>query len=318
MRTMICLHGFAREQEEAVRKAAPGWRVVFGRTGEIETALYKEAEIVCGWNGDAARECLGPDSKLRWVQTWSAGVDSLPLDRLAAKGALLTGASGVHPAPMSETVFAFMLGLTRGIHRALRSQTEGRWDRSGVLPEMHGKTAVIVGAGKIGQEIARIARAFSMTTIGVRRSGETVPSFDRMLATDRLDEALAQADYVINVLPLTDETRRLFDEGRFAAMRSSAYFINVGRGETVRTDALVEALRSGSIAGAGLDVFEQEPLPEGHPLWSLDNVILTPHTGGSTAGVKERVASIFLANLPLYLNGETHALLNLVDYDRGY
>ncbi|EXX84677.1 2-hydroxyacid dehydrogenase [Paenibacillus darwinianus] len=318
MRTMICLHGFTPEQQEAVRKAVPGWRVVFGRTGEVEAALYKEAEIVCGWNGDAARECLAPDSRLRWVQTWSAGVDKLPLARLAAKGALLTGASGVHPAPMSETVFALMLGLTRGIHRAVRAQTNGRWDRPAVLPEMHGKTAVIVGAGKIGQEVARLAQAFSMTTLGVRRSGEPAPSFDRMLTSERLDEALSQADYVINILPLTDETRHLFDEGRFAHMRSSAYFINAGRGETVRTEALVDALRNGAIAGAGLDVFEQEPLPEDHPLWSLDNVILTPHTGGSTASVKERVAAIFLANLPFYLSGETHALLNLIDYSRGY
>ncbi|CAM4454889.1 D-2-hydroxyacid dehydrogenase [Paenibacillus tarimensis] len=316
MGKMVCLHGFTPEQQEKVRQLTPGWSHIFGRTGEIDPACYSEAEIICGWNADAARECLKPESALRWVQTWSAGVDKLPLQELESRGVLVTNASGVHPEPMSETVLALMLGLTRGLHRSIRAQATAAWEKTGSLPEMHGKTAAVIGAGVIGREVAFLAKAFGMRTIGVRRSGKSAPGFDRVVTEDRLDQVLAESDYVINILPLTADTRHLFDERRFSLMKPTSYFINVGRGATVKTEALVTALQTGSIAGAGLDVFEEEPLPAGHPLWKLENVILTPHNAGATEHYKDRVVALFLDNLRRYLAGEQ--LRNLVGYSQGY
>ena len=317
-RTMICLHGFTPEQEAVLRAAAPEWDIHSGRTGAIDAAVYRQAEIICGWNGEAARECLKPEARLRWVQTWSAGVDKLPLEALRRKGVLLTDAGGVHPAPVAETTLALMLGLTRGIHHAVRDQAAARWGKPPALPEMYGKTAAIVGAGSIGARIGRLAQAFGMRTLGVRRSGREAPGIDRMYGLGQLDEALAASDYVVNVLPYTASTHHLFNAERFAAMKPSALFINVGRGRTVDTGALIAALEHGRIAGAGLDVFEEEPLPPGHPLWKLDNVLLTPHTGGQTDQLQARVAALFADNLKRYLSEGASGLLNLVDYDKGY
>lgn len=318
MRTIICLHGFGPEEQALIRNAAPGCNILFGRTADLDPAAYREAEIICGWNRDAASLALQDDAKLRWVQTWSAGIDSYPLEAFRKRGILLTDAAGVHPAPVAETTLALMLGLTRGIHDAVRGQMSETWLKPSALPEMYGKTALIVGAGTIGARIASLSRAFGMRTIGIRRSPAPAPEFDRMDGLDGLDAAIAESDYVVNVLPDTPDTRHLFDEKRLALMKPSAYFINVGRGSAVKTDALVQALREGRIAGAGLDVFEQEPLPPGHPLWQLPNVIMTPHTAGQTDRLKARIAELFAANLAIYLRGETDKLINLVDYAKGY
>lgn len=318
MGTILCLHGFGSGEQEKILRVAPGLPVVFGRSAEIEPDVYLDAEVVCGWNGQAAELCLREDAKLRWVQTWSSGVDYLPLDKLRSRGVLVTDASGVHAVAVAETVFAHMLGLTRGIHIAVRSQAAGEWNRTPGLPEMYGRTALIVGTGTIGMRIAELARAFGMRTIGIRRTPAPLPCFDRVDGMDKLDEAIAESDYIVNTLPGTRETRHIFDEARFRLMKPTAVFINVGRGASVKTEALVEALRERRIAGAGLDVFEEEPLPAGHPLWALDNVILTPHIAGYTNRAKERVADLFAANLEIYLRGETDRLVNLVNYDKGY
>ncbi|OUM95308.1 MAG: hydroxyacid dehydrogenase [Thermobacillus sp. ZCTH02-B1] len=318
MGTILCLHGFGPAEQEKIRRAAPGRNIVFGRTADIGPDVYRDAEVICGWNARVEELCLGEGSKLRWVQTWSAGIDSLPLGRLRERGVLLTDAAGVHSIAVAETAFAHMLGLTRGIHLAVRSQIAGAWERPSALTELYGKTALIVGAGAIGTRIAELARAFGMRTIGIRRTPAPHPAFDRVAGLDGLDAAIAESDYVVNVLPDTPETRGLFDEARIGLMKPTAFFVNVGRGSAVVTDALVKALRDRRIAGAGLDVFEEEPLPAGHPLWELDNVILTPHTAGHTDRLKERVADLFAANLAIYLRGETDRLINLVDYGRGY
>jgi len=319
MRTMICLHGFTEEQQAAVRRAAPEFCIVFGRTADVEDHYYREAEIICGWNEKVKEEALREDSKLRWVQSWSSGIDSLPLALLEERGVLLTDASGVHARSVSETVLAMMLGLSRGIAAAVRNQQAAVWESPPTLAEMNGGTVAIVGAGEIGREVARLARAFDMRVVAVRRSGGAMPEADAVYDTSRLDDALREADYVVNILPLTGETRHLFDAARFARMKKGAYFINVGRGATVRTDDLVEALAGGVIAGAGLDVFEQEPLPGDHPLWTMSNVILTPHNaGGMTARNKERLVRLFVANLERYLSGDAGSLRNLVDFRKQY
>ncbi|QHT58793.1 D-2-hydroxyacid dehydrogenase [Paenibacillus lycopersici] len=320
MRVMLCLDVFTAQQQETIRQAAPeGVSVVFGRASELEDRLFREAEVIFGWHAKVLEAAKAEDGKLRWVQSMSSGIDNLPLDALESHGILLTDASGVHARSVSETAVAMMLGLSRGIAAAVNNQRTGLWESPKTLAEMNGGTVAIVGAGEIGREVARLSRAFDMRVVAVRRSGGGMPEADVVYDTSRLDDALREADYVVNILPLTNETRHLFHAERFAAMKRSAYFINVGRGATVRTEDLVEALKRGVIAGAGLDVFEQEPLPADHPLWALPNVILTPHnSGGLTVRNTERLVNLFASNLRIYYSGAAGELRNLVDYRKSY
>lgn len=317
MRKIVSLFGFDAEQERRIQAAAPGCSVIFGKPAELDPGLLAEAEVLCGWWKAAWDKEAGSPGKLKWVQTGSAGVDNLPLGELEARGIVLTTASGVHPVPMTETVFAMLLAFTRKLHDAVRNQTERKWARSEGYDELRGRTLAVIGAGEIGAEVARIAQAFGMRTLGVRRTGRPAPHVDVMHTTERLDDVLAESDVVVNVLPHTAETVRLFDAGRFAAMKPSALFINIGRGTAVDTDALTEALRSGAIAGAGLDVFDPEPLPADHPLWAMDNVIITPHIGGATEQYKARMTDLFVENLHAYLSTGTPAK-NIVDYEKSY
>lgn len=321
MRTIICLHHFTKQQQELVRSAAPDCRLVFEQPGDkLDEQLYREAEVICGWNASVKEVALAEGSALRWLQSASSGIDKMPLDLLEQREIVLTDASGVHARSVSETALALMLGLSRGIAASVRNQQQARWDGSMPLAEMNGGTVAIVGAGQIGSEVSRLARAFDMRVVAVRRSGGEMPGADVTYDNSRLDEALEQADYVVNILPLTDETYHLFDAERFARMKPTACFINVGRGATVQEEALVEALKSGVIAGAGLDVFEQEPLLQEHPLWSLPNVIVTPHiAGGMTVRNKARLVELFAANLKRYMSGGgAEALRNLVDFGKRY
>lgn len=321
MRTILCLPELTAEQQAAVRSAAPDCSIVFGGTAEAGRGdeIYREAEVIFGWDAKVKEAALSAGSKLRWVQSWSSGIDSLPLALLEERDVLLTDASGVHAKSVSETAVAMMLGLSRGIAFAVRNQQGRVWESPPTLAEMNGGTVSIVGAGEIGREVARIARAFDMRVVAVRRSGGSMPEADVTYDTSRLDDALREADYVVNILPLTEATRHLFAAERFAVMKQSACFINVGRGATVKTEDLVEALSKGIIAGAGLDVFEQEPLPVDHPLWTMDNVILTPHNaGGMTVRNTERLVHLFVSNLKLYLSGASESLRNLVDYEKKY
>ncbi|MCE5171916.1 D-2-hydroxyacid dehydrogenase [Paenibacillus profundus] len=317
MRNMICLHGLTPEQEEHIRAAAPEWSILFGRPNELDRSVYRDAEVILGWCGTAAEECLQQDSKLRWVQLWSSGADYMPFAALQEKGIMLTDAGGVHPVPMAETVFAMLLAFTRGLPWAIRNQQQRSWNKEGHFTELTGKTIGIIGVGHIGTEIARLAQAFGMRVIGVRRSKRSAPYVEAIYSLEELDKVLEESDVVVNVLPKTDRTLRLFDEGRFAAMKAGALFINVGRGTTVETDALVRSLQEGHLGGAGLDVFDIEPLPEDHPLWSMDNVIITPHIGGNTDQLKERVTALFIENLQIYLT-QGEPARNVVNYDNQY
>ncbi len=285
-----------------IREAAPGWGVLVGSEATNDAA--RDAEIVVGWRDGLETVVLDEASRVRWLQSWSAGMDHLDIDRYLERGIELTSANGVHAYPISETIFAMLLAFTRKLDTYIRNQAQRQWDHAGLKSEMHGKTIGIVGVGAIGEETARIAKAaFGMRTLGVRRSGAPHPQIDEMYKTDRLLEMLPRCDYVVAIAPATPETTHLFDARAFGAMKPSAYFVNVGRGSVVDTEALLEALRNGRIAGAGLDVFEEEPLPEDHPLWAMNNVIVTPHTAGSTERYAERAVDIFLRNLAMYLDG---------------
>lgn len=316
-KSIVCLQPLTSRQQESILAAAPGYTLTLGNAKTPDRDVLAQAEIVIGWGKGASDTLLRPDSPLRWVQAWSAGVEKLPLEQLEQRGIILTNASGVHAEPITAVIFGFMLIFTRNLHTAIRNQQERNWHSDGKESELTGKTAVIAGTGAIGSETARIAKAFRMNTIGISRSGKPADGFDQVYTTGRLPEAAGQADFLINTLPLTDETEDLFNAAVFNACKQGAYYINIGRGATTNTEALIAALNSGRLAGAGLDVFETEPLPPEHPLWGMEQVVITPHCAGSTDRYADRVVDIFTANMQAYLNHGAPSR-NVVDYSRQY
>jgi phosphoglycerate dehydrogenase-like enzyme len=301
-----------------IKEVAPDWEIVSGKdTDELQEDV-KDAQVILHWKKAIEQTVLEQNNDLKWVQTWSAGVNNLPLEQLSERNVSITSANGVHAYPISETIFALMLGLTRKIHTYVRQQQQKQWEHADLKLEIHEKTIGVLGVGAIGLETAKIAKAFGMKVLGVRHSGKSTDYVDEMYTPDQLSDVLPQCDVVVITLPLTDETTNLFGKEQFDQMKNSSLLINIGRGPIVKEDELVEALQSGKIAGAGLDVFATEPLPEDSPLWEMENVIVTPHTAGSTEHYTERVVrDVFIPNLKNYLEGEKPSK-NLVDYEKGY
>ena len=290
--------------------------VVTDDAAEVEAAL-PEVEIA---TGHVPPTLLARMPKLRWYQQWGAGADwLLRHPEIAARDFTLTNASGVHAIQISEHILALMLAFARHLPEAIRAQARGEWERQERegLFELAGKTMVLIGVGAIGGRTARLAAALDMRVIGVRRNaGEPAPGVARMVGPDRLHEVLPVADFVVLTVPLTPETRHMIGERELRAMKPSAFIFNIGRGGTIDEDALIRALRAGWIAGAGLDVFEKEPLPADSPLWQMENVIITAHYSGATPHYSERALAIFLDNLRRYRAGEP--LRNVVDRQLGY
>lgn len=273
--------------------------------------------------------------KLKWVQLHAAGVDNLLDHPLMKSDILLTTASGIHATPIAEYVFTSVLAFNRQVPQMLHYQgrrewPQGRWNLF-ARPELRGSTLGVVGYGSIGREVGRIARCFGMRVVAAKRSVSQMRDvgyagqdtgdregtlLDEVFPTERRSEMLSLCDYVVVAVPLTSETRGLIGEAELRAMKPSAYLVNISRGGTVDEGALIKALREGWIAGAGLDVFEEEPLPSDSPLYDLENVILSPHVSGFTLRYDERASDLFAENLGRYLAGEP--LLNLVDKERGY
>lgn len=316
-RKLIITHNVHEQQIEAVKRLTPDWELITGRDASIWESHLHDAEIIVGWKKEMS-QMFESTPKLSWLQSWSAGVNSMPLEKMKSLGIKLTSANGVHAYPISETIFALMLGLTRKIHTYVSNQTTKSWNPSGLNLEIHGKTIGIIGVGAIGKETAKIAKAFGMTVLGIRHSGKKEEFVDKMFSSQQLNEVLPQCDYVVVTLPLTEETFHLFGAKQFELMKQSAFFINIGRGPLVDEKELIAALKDKQIAGAGLDVFEKEPLNEQNPLWDMENVIITPHTAGATEHYAKRVIEdIFIPNLKQYLEGQTPTI-NLVDYQKGY
>lgn len=314
---MIIAHDLEDELLSAAKDAAPGWEIVTGKDEEQWGPHMKDASVVAGWK-KAMTPYLDHAENLEWVQSWSAGIDSHPLEDFEKHKIKLTSANGVHAFPIAETIFALMLGWTRHIHTYTRQQQEKKWHHAGLKLELHGKKLALLGAGAIGKETAKIAKAFGMEVAGFRRSGEQEQYFDQMYKLDQLHDILPEADYVVITLPLTKETNNLFIKETFNKMKSESFLVNIGRGEIIDEEAMIHALKDGKIAGAGLDVFATEPLPEESPLWEMDNVIITPHTAGSTEYYNDRVIKeILIPNLKSFTKDKKLSV-NEVDYQKGY
>jgi phosphoglycerate dehydrogenase-like enzyme len=307
------------DQVAQIREAAPQKAaIVMTRDRSEIEAMLDHVEVAVGW---FPADLLPQASNLRWYQQWSAGADwLLRHPRAAAADFVLTSTSGIHAIQITEHIFVFLLAFARELPQAMRAQSQRRWiptDRHQGLFELAGKTMLLIGVGAIGERTARVARAFDMRVLGVRRDPTLdVSGVEAMFGPHQLLDLLPQADVVVLTVPLTEETRGMIAERELRAMKTSSIIVNIGRGGTVEEPALIQALREGWIAGAGLDVFEEEPLPDESSLWELDNVIITSHYAGVTPHYHERALEIFLDNLQRYAAGES--LRNVVDKDLGY
>lgn len=273
-------------------------------------------------------ELLDHAPYLRWIHTVGAGVDRILSERLRQSDILLTNSSGVHANNIAEHVLALILGFSRQLPALARAQAQQEWigpipgRRASLLTgvfEVRGQTLAIIGLGTIGHALAQKASALGMNVIGVRRQLANQPrpeGVNTVYDTSQLDTVLAQADHVAITLPLTDETHNLFNRSRFNKLRKGAYLYNIGRGPIIDSIALLKALDSGHIAGAGLDVTDPEPLPPESPLWHRPNVVITAHSSGGTPHTAERTRNLFSDNLTRALLGRP--LLNLVNKERGY
>lgn len=255
-------------------------------------------------------ELIAVSPRLRFIQSVSAGTDQYDKAALAAAGIRLASAQGANERAVAEHAMALILSLTRQIHLARDNQTAKHWrpmigDRNAREDELGAKTLVIVGLGRIGQRLAKLASAFDLRIVGVRRQPGPVAGIDEIVHPDRLLEALGRADIVALTCPLTPETAGLIGAAALAAMKPSALLVNVARGKVVDEPALIAALTENRIAGAGLDVTVEEPLPAASPLWSMPQVIVTPHSAGETRAYESNVVDLLVENLDRLARGET-------------
>jgi len=251
-------------------------------------------------------------TKLRWIASLATGVDHFLRAPALRSETILTSARGIHGPAMRETAVSLMLALSRDAPRLVRDKTAHRWDRGERWPLLAGKTALVVGIGVSGIAIGQLLKAFGMRVVGVSRTPRAIEGFDAMVPTERLAQAAAEADYLINVLPASHENREIFGRAVFAAMKPSAFFVNVGRGETVDEAALIDCLKAKRIAGAGLDVFQNSPLKPDSPFWDLPNVYMSPQIGGYFVGYEAHVMPLLVENMRLFLAGRFGEMKNVV------
>ena len=252
---------------------------------------------------------------LKWVQICSTGFSDNITQSIVDQYVTLTNAPGLHTVPIAESVIAAMLDHAKNLEQRRVDQRAHAWRRLD-NDELNGRTVLIIGLGNIGKTVARFCKAFAMTVIGTKRRMEPVENVDRVFAGDALIEHLPEADYIVIAAPHTPETEGMLDENAFAAMKPSAYLVNVGRGQVVVEAALVAALEEHRIAGAYLDAFDREPLDDDHVLWNMDKLLVVPHDSHSSPYIGDRMVEIFCSNLRRYVAGEP--LRNICDPDRGY
>jgi phosphoglycerate dehydrogenase-like enzyme len=303
----------------ALQAAAPGVDLLLAKDPAEAIALAREADAVLGF---CSADVLAAGPDIRWVQAFSAGVERcVAIPALRERGILLTNMQRVAGPVMAEHVVAMMLAYARGLYFYVPERMAARWTRElpapGRMMTLEGKTVLVVGLGGIGVEVAKRAHALGMRVIATRASGREGPPFvSHVGLPDELGKLAAEADFVVNTVPLTPATTRMFDAKFFAAVKPGAFFVNVGRGKSVVQDELIAALRSGRLGGAGLDVTDPEPLPADNPLWQMQNVILTPHVSAQSDVDDSVRMAVAIENLRRYAAGEK--MLSVVDVAKGY
>jgi phosphoglycerate dehydrogenase-like enzyme len=293
---------------------APGVRIV----APDQAHLMEELADADGALGQITPEQFKAAKRLQWVQVFSAGVEPYMFPEMVSSRVTLTNCKITQAPEIADHAFALLLSITRELHRIIPRRTQEEWTTRSYSPlELRGKTAVIIGMGGIGTEIAVRAWAFGMKVIGVDpKDISPTPMWSYTVGPDRLDEVLPEADVVFVAAPHTRESEKMVSAKQFSLIKKNGYFICVSRGKLYDAMALAQALESKHLAGAGLDVTDPEPLPKGHPLWKMENVIITPHIAGRSDGERARYLALFKENLRRFGAGEP--LIYVVDKQKGY
>lgn len=314
VRPKIVVAGLSPEEVSALQEEFPQAEFASAGREELQTIAVDADALVGTCNRDAIRAA----KKLRWVQIFSAGAEYCVFPEMVNSDIALTNAKIVQGPEIADHAMALLLALTRNLNVALSEKASRSWDREKYNPiELRGKTALIIGLGGIGTQVAERAHGFGMRVLAV--DPKDIPlrnSVERVEKPDRLLQLLPQADVLFMCAPHTARTERMMSTREFGAMKTGSFFINVSRGKTVDTEALVEALKEGRLAGAGLDVTDPEPLPAQHPLWAMPNVVITPHIAGQSDQIEGRIKELMRENVERFLKGLP--LRNLVDKSAGY
>jgi phosphoglycerate dehydrogenase-like enzyme len=300
--------------------ALPDHEVIEARTPEERARAFPDAEVLLVTRISSAEATAA--RRLRWIQSTAVGVAPLLVPEIVKSPVVVTNVRGVHAAPIAEHAIALVLALRRRLHQARDRQATRTWAQTELqqarVPVLAKSTLLVVGLGAIGSRVAALGAGLGMRVIGVRRRPhESMPAgVSSVVGPDRLHEVLAQADAVVLATPRTEDTRTMIGAAEFAVMRPTAVLVNVARGRLIDDAALLTALERGTIAGAGLDAFIREPLPDDDPLWRLPNVLITPHTAAFGDDYWAPAVDLFLENVARFVRGEP--LLNVVDKDQGY
>jgi len=270
-----------------------------------------DTDILLCFSPPMADHVVRDAPKLKWIQALGTGVDNIVDLPSLGPEVIVTNIRGIHGAPVSEATIAYMLSLARDLPRATRAQDRNAWQR---WPSrlLDGKTVGILGVGLIAEYLAPICKQFGMTVIGISGSPRATKGFDRMVKRDDLQKIAGELDYLVALAPLTPETRGIVGETLLAAMKPSAYLVNVARGGVVDEPALIAALERGTIAGAALDVFSEEPLPPDNPLWKAKNITIFPHLGGYSEGYEDRAMPTIEGNMRKFIDNDLKSMINIV------
>ncbi len=283
---------------------------VFSNAAEV-TGDLADVDVMMMFGLEIRDHMLSGAPNLKWIQSLATGVDHFLRCPALKPEVINTSGRGIHGPPMREQVVFMMMAVSRDAARQVEDYQHRVWSRR-LWSTLHGKTAVIVGTGVVGAAIGELLKAFGMHVIGVSRTPRRENGFDEIMPMDRLLDAAARADYLINVLPAAPDNLTLFDAAVFGTMKPSAYYVSAGRGQTVDEAALAAALRERHIAGAAFDVFQTEPLPPDSPFWRLPNVFITPHVGGYIVEYEDFIMPLIVDNMRLFLAGRQREMKNIV------
>ncbi len=312
---VVVTEGFTQEYLDKIQAISEEVDIVVPQSVEETQAAMRDTEVVFG---DFSREMFDAAGELKWVQSIGSGIDGVLFDEFVESDVILTSAKGTVGTHLADHAWALLLALTRGIHTALREKNwRVRMPIRARSWELAGMTLGVFGLGGTGVEVARRAQGFGMRTLALDTEDVKKPPFvEEVWAPDRFYDLLEESDVVVICLPLTDDTRGIFDAKAFRHMRQHALLINVTRGNIIDGPSLLSALEKGEIGGAGLDTSPGEPLEDDHPLWNMENVVVTPHTAGGSPVRVARIVDVFCDNLRRYLDGRQ--LTGVIDKRKGY